>query len=120
MGADVLRIPSPSRPRTPPEIEAAMRLHVEALKSLALELAAAQGYDPAAVRQQADQPDEVLSLQRAAYAIGWTTQRLRRHIVRHNAAHPRDPIGHQPGGVPNAPWCVPMARLRRYVRDQRD
>ena len=47
-------------------------------------------------------------------------ERLRRHIVRHNSTHPRDPIGYQPGGVPNAPWCVPMARLRRYVRDQHD
>ncbi|MCJ2067939.1 hypothetical protein MKK75_03800 [Methylobacterium sp. J-030] len=70
MGADVIRLPGPAGPRTPPEIEAAMRTHVEALKALALELAAAQGYDPATVRQRADQPDEVLSLQRAAHAIG--------------------------------------------------
>lgn len=120
MTADVIRPTFPSPSRSPAEIDAEMRLVIGRLKELAVELAVAQGVNPEVSRRAVEERDEVLSLQRAAHAVGWTTQRLRRHIVRHNAAHPRDPIGYQPGGVPNAPWCIPIARLRRYVRDQRD
>jgi len=120
MTADVIRPTFPSASRSPAEINAEMQVVFGRLKELALELAAAQGVNPDAYRRPVEERDEVLSLQRAAHAVGWTTQRLRRHIVRHNAAYPRDPIGYQPGGVPNAPWCIPTARLRRYVRDQRD
>ena len=106
-------------PRSIDVIRAEIQGHLDAMRILALELGTAKGCDPSAF-VLTPEPDVVLSLQRAAHEVGWTTQRLRRHIVRHNAAHSRDPIGYQPGGVPNAPWCIPIARLQRYVRDQRD
>ena len=60
---------------------------------------------------------EVLSLAKAAYAIGWAEQRLRTAIVRQSKLPPQHRFAWQPGGVRNAPWHVDMDRLRRYVRD---
>jgi hypothetical protein len=99
-------------------IRAELQDHLDAARILIVELGTASGGDPSKFSAPAAQ-DVVLSLQRAAHEIGWTERRLRRHIVKHNRHNPKDPIGYQPGGMPNTAWCIPLARLQRYVRDQR-
>lgn len=110
----------PQQGRSAEAIRAEIQGHIDAIRALAVELGTVSGCDPAVFGTSAKDTDEILSLQRVAHAIGWTEPRLKRHIVKHNRMHPRDPIGHQPGGMANTAWCIPMARLRRYVRDQRE
>lgn len=113
-------VPFSLQGRSAEVIQAEMQGHVEAIRVLGIELGVLSGGNPAAFDTGTSKPDEVLSLQLAAHAIGWSERRLKRHNVEHNRMHPRDPIGHKPGGMANTAWCIPMARLRRYVRDQRE
>ncbi|MGF3026703.1 hypothetical protein ACQVP2_28275 [Methylobacterium aquaticum] len=77
---------------------------------------------PSVVRPTAHEPpglvpgERMLSLKAAAHEIGRPQQWLRRRIARHSLRHPdRLPLAFQAGGLRNAPYQVPIERLKHYL-----
>lgn len=90
---------------------AAIRADLDALLSELAMAAAAQGQAPAA-----GDGGPIVSLKETARRVGWKVARVKAHVMRHGIEHPDEvPIGFQPGGVRNAPWCVRFGRFEASI-----
>ena len=67
----------------------------------------------------ADDDGPIVSLKEAARRTGWKVERVKAHVTRRRLTHPDEPpIGFQPGGVRNAPWCVRLGRFEASIVGQ--